>query len=136
MTSRKTQRMRGSKTHGGGAMKKRRGAGNRGGRGRAGSGKKGDAKKPSYWKEERSKGFSSLGNDENIINIAKLNENVKEPGIQKIDLGKIGYTKLLGTGKPAFEFHITVPNASSRAISKIEKAGGKVITNAEKTEGE
>ena len=44
----KVKKYRGSKTHGGGSMKKRRGAGNRGGRGNAGSGKRGDAKKGRY----------------------------------------------------------------------------------------
>ena len=45
----KVTRYRGSKTHGGGAKKKRRGAGNRGGRGMGGSGKRADSKKPSLW---------------------------------------------------------------------------------------
>ena len=47
--SKKKLKYRGSKTHGCGSMKKRRGAGHRGGRGAAGSGKRGDAKKPSIW---------------------------------------------------------------------------------------
>ena len=45
----KNSRQRGSHTHGWGAMKKHRGAGNRGGRGAAGSGKRADSKKPSIW---------------------------------------------------------------------------------------
>ena len=48
----KKVKYRGSKTHGCGSMKKRRGAGHRGGRGAAGSGKRGDAKKPSIWNEK------------------------------------------------------------------------------------
>ena len=43
--SKKKLKYRGSKTHGCGSMKKRRGAGHRGGRGAAGSGKRGDTKK-------------------------------------------------------------------------------------------
>ncbi|MFC1801131.1 uL15 family ribosomal protein, partial [Nanoarchaeota archaeon] len=42
----KASKMRGSKTHGGGSMKKRRGAGHRGGRGRAGYGKRACQKMP------------------------------------------------------------------------------------------
>jgi large subunit ribosomal protein L15 len=56
----KQSRNRGSHTHGGGSMKKRRGAGSRGGKGKAGSGKRGDAKKPMYWKDKNyfgKKGF-------------------------------------------------------------------------------
>ena len=47
----KAGRYRGSKTHGCGSMKKRRGKGNKGGAGNSGSGKRGDQKKPSFWKE-------------------------------------------------------------------------------------
>jgi len=42
----KRSRQRGSHTHGWGAKKKHRGAGNRGGRGMAGTGKRADQKKP------------------------------------------------------------------------------------------
>ena len=40
----KVRKYRGSKTHGGGHMKKRRGSGNRGGFGKAGTGKRADQK--------------------------------------------------------------------------------------------
>ena len=53
VTRKKNTRQRGSKTHGCGSMKKRRGAGHRGGRGAAGSGKRGDCKKPSIWKNKK-----------------------------------------------------------------------------------
>ena len=46
----KVVKYRGSHTHGGGAKKKRRGAGHRGGRGMAGSGKRADQKKPTILK--------------------------------------------------------------------------------------
>ncbi len=68
----KVTKYRGSKTHGGGSMKKRRGAGSRGGRGRAGSGKKGDVKKPSYWHEypySGKKGFVSRKEKPKTINL-------------------------------------------------------------------
>ncbi|MBR9702534.1 50S ribosomal protein L15, partial [Candidatus Woesearchaeota archaeon] len=70
--SKKVTKYRGSKTHGCGSMKKRRGAGHRGGRGRAGSGKRGDAKKPSYWKEKPSKGFHSQSVGPSTINVGHL----------------------------------------------------------------
>jgi len=70
---RKVQRYRGSKTHGSGSMKKRRGAGHRGGRGNAGSGKRGDAKKPSYWnkKQLKPKSKKRIG-----INVSSLDKNL------------------------------------------------------------
>ena len=46
----KVNKYRGSQTHGSGAKKKRRGAGNRGGRGMAGPGKIGDQKKTTNFK--------------------------------------------------------------------------------------
>ena len=57
----KVNKYRGSQTHGGGAKKKRRGAGNRGGRGMAGSGKRADQKKPSILKEYGNRYFGKRG---------------------------------------------------------------------------
>jgi len=67
--NKKVTKYRGSKTHGGGAMKKRRGAGNRGGRGNAGSGKRADSKKPSIWADKYyfgKHGFKKKGIKEKI----------------------------------------------------------------------
>lgn len=57
----KSERYRGSQTHGGGAKKKRRGAGNRGGRGMAGSGKRADQKKPTILKNYGNSYFGKRG---------------------------------------------------------------------------
>ena len=139
MSSRKKRRQRGSKTHGGGSMKKRRGAGHRGGRGRAGSGKKGDAKKPRYWKDKKKKGFKSVQQkkgDLKVINISKINETLdtlesegkvkKVKGVYQIDLKGLGYDKLLGAGSPSGKYNVTVGMASDSAVEKIEKAGGSI----------
>lgn len=132
----KVVKYRGSKTHGGGSMKKRRGAGSRGGRGRAGSGKRGDGKKPSYWKEAAKKGFHSKVKSDTTINVAHLNSCIvtlvqagkarEKAGTFVINLKAIGVTKLLGAGTLSQKFDITVATASPKAIEKIEKAGGKV----------
>ncbi len=45
----------------------------------------------------------------------------------EIDLGQIGYTKLLGGGKVNQSLRIIVPEASERATSKINQAGGEVV---------
>jgi large subunit ribosomal protein L15 len=141
----KAVRYRGSQTHGGGAKKKRRGAGHRGGRGMAGSGKRADTKKPSLWKEEYfgKKGFTSKSRREEdvAINVSMLEEiapalvakklAVKESDSFVIDLKKIGYTKLLGDGSIGVKMNITVPYASSGAVKKIKEAGGEVsVLNA------
>jgi large subunit ribosomal protein L15 len=137
----KVVKYRGSHTHGGGSKKKRRGAGHRGGRGMAGSGKRGDQKKPMIWKNGKyfgSYGFKYHGlKDEMVpINVSQLCELVdilaKEKlvelnnNVYKVDLKKIGYNKLLGSGKVTKKLEIVTPYASSRAIEKVQAAGGKV----------
>lgn len=137
----KVKKYRGSKTHGCGSMKKRRGAGNRGGRGRAGSGKRGDAKKPSYWKQKAgvgaAKGFSSKNRKKiKALNLEivrkKLNHwieqglVVKKPAGYEVELKKLGYNKLLGKGDLKEKLIIITPFASKKAVDKVKKAGGEV----------
>lgn len=141
----KSSRQRGGTTHGWGSMKKHRGAGNRGGRGMAGSGKKADQLKPSLWKNKKyfgKYGFKKKGIKIEIspINILLLEEKIasleaagkvsKENDVYVVDLEKIGYNKLLGSGKATKKFKITVPYASKGAVEKIKSAGGEVITKS------
>ena len=135
----KVSRMRGSMTHGWGAKKKHRGAGNRGGKGMAGSGKRSDSKKPSIWKEKYfgKYGFVSKNTtDIKEVNINYLEENIfkfpneiinKENGLFSIDLKKLGFNKLLSTGKVTNKYKIKVTYASKKAIEKIKSNGGEVI---------
>ena len=138
----KFSRQRASHTHGWGSKKKHRGAGSRGGRGLAGTGKRGDAMKPSHWKKIKyfgKYGFKKKGVKENIncININYIEENldkllakkmiVKEDNVYSVDLKKLGYNKLLGTGKVINKFKIDVKYASSKAIEKVKQAGGEVV---------
>ena len=80
----KNTRQRGSKTHGWGAKKKHRGAGNRGGRGKAGTGKRADQKKPTILKKYGRSYFGKFGfkkpNKKNIkaINLEYLEKNFDE----------------------------------------------------------
>lgn len=126
-------------THGGGSKKKRRGAGNRGGKGMAGSGKRADSKKPSLWKEKYfgKYGFVSKNPRKiNAINIGYLEENInklpqdiasKENGFFSVDLEKLGFNKLLSSGKATNKYRVKVSYASKKAIEKIKNNGGKVI---------
>ncbi|MBT5022114.1 50S ribosomal protein L15 [Candidatus Woesearchaeota archaeon] len=136
----KNSRSRGTTTHGYGSMKKNRGAGHRGGRGNAGSGKRGDAKKPRYWKEKYfgSKGFTSKSRTVKQVPInikqleLKLDQYVtlgvveKSGDLYKIDLSKLGFNKLLGTGNVTKKLEIEVGFCSAKAQSKVEEAGGTV----------
>lgn len=138
----KNTRMRAKTTHGGGSMKKRRGAGHRGGRGNAGSGKRGDGKKPSYWAREKYMGKFGF-TKKNIpvavisINIRSIEEQLNtwmkagkvkdENGMIHIDLTSLGFTKLLSTGNATKKLKIIVDYASAKAVEKIKAAGGDIV---------
>ena len=137
----KSRKLRGGQTHGYGAKKKHRGAGNRGGRGRAGSGKRADQKKPSYQKVGKSylgrTGFSPKNTVKIVaINIRDLEVQIdafvaqklakKSGEMYSIDLEDIGYNKLLGAGKATKKMEIKSAYASASAVEKINAAGGKV----------
>ena len=136
----KSVRLRGSKTHGYGSMKKHRGAGNRGGKGMAGSGKRSDNKKPSVWSNKYfgKHGFSSKSTKTiNPVNLDYLEENMykliskklvnKENDLFSVDMKKLGFNKLLGNGRVTNKYKIKVPYASKKAIEKIKSSGGEVI---------
>ena len=136
----KVRKYRGSKTHGGGSMKKRRGAGSRGGRGRAGSGKRGDGQKPKYWKTWTlgARGFhSKIRKDVAAVNVSQIDKDIKKlvadgvatskGGEFVIDLTSIGIQKLLGSGQVRNKLVITVSTASPSAIEKVQEAGGSVV---------
>ncbi len=136
----KFSRQRASHTHGWGSKKKHRGAGNRGGRGMAGSGKRGDAMKTLYWKDKKyfgKYGFKMKGVKKEVkaINIGDIEENLDrflEGDI--IDLGKLGYDKLLGKGKIINKFKIKAKSASGNSIERVKQAGGEVVLEIKKEE--
>ena len=126
----KVVKYRGSKTHGGGSKKKRRGAGNRGGRGFAGSGKRADQKKPMILKLYGSEYFGRHGFKRPpevvkkiiTINLVELNKFEGD----NINLKELGYNKLLGKGSINKKLNVYVEHASKHAVEKIKKAGGVV----------
>ena len=109
----KFSRQRATHTHGWGSKKKHRGAGSRGGRGLAGTGKRADQNKTKHWSNTKyfgKFGFTSKVVKEYIkaINISTIEEKldtlvnkkiaVKEGAVFVVDLGKMGFNKLLGSG--------------------------------------
>ncbi len=146
---RKVKKYRGHKTHGGGAMKKRRGAGSRGGRGLSGRGKRADVKKPSVWKIKDyygSPSFTSHRPRPVAVNVSDLVQQLslfEENGFAKktsqgyeINLSSAGIDKLLGSGAVSQTFIVTVASASPRAVEKIVSAGGSVHTEDDQEESE
>lgn len=127
----KNSRQRGSKTHGWGAMKKHRGAGNRGGRGLAGSGKKSDQLKPTIIKKF---GFDNYFGKLGFKRPQQLKTKIKTINIKDLkifdktdlNLTELGFSKLLGEGKVTKKYKIIIPSCSKIAKEKIEAAGGIV----------
>ena len=129
----------GSRTRGRG-HKKGRGAGLRGGRGNAGCHK---TKRIMYervgrvWGAHGFKRPQTVVMANNAINLKVLEESAadwvdqgnasKKGKTVSIDLKKMGYDKLLGTGVPSQAYKITISAASAKAVEKVEAAGGEVI---------
>ena len=142
----KNSRQRGSHTHGWGAMKKHRGAGNRGGRGAAGSGKRSDSKKPSIWKGTYFGKHGYAGKPKGqAVNASYLEEHIDlliskksakpEAGGHSIDLKDLGFSKLLGKGKLTKKLFIACDSASARAVEAVKAAGGQVKLKKEAPDG-
>tara|TARA_Y100000739_G_scaffold79712_1_gene67712 strand:- start:98 stop:517 length:420 start_codon:yes stop_codon:yes gene_type:complete len=128
-----------SRTRGRG-HKKGRGAGLRGGRGNAGCHK---TKRIMYervgrvWGAHGFKRPQTVVMANNAINLNVIEENASEWVNQgnatkkgktiSIDLKKMGYDKLLGTGVPSQAYNITISAASAKAVEKVEAAGGEII---------
>ena len=133
----KSARMQGSGTHGWG-KNKHRNSGQRGGFGNAGTGKKSDNKKPSNWADLDyfgKHGFVSKGYPKADITISirdmedKLPRWIrqKQASNTEVNLGTLGYTKLLSTGRLTKKIKITVPKAAEGAAEKIKAAGGELV---------
>ena len=139
MTSKK-RRQRGSRTHGGGTHKNRRGAGNRGGRGRAGRKGHEEWNYPSLGKsgfkrpqklEETVLEVSAQKLDEDIALYA-AEEVAEEEGdgyrIDARDVVEDGHeadvVKVLGGGQVRSELHVVADAFTEGARELIEAAGG------------
>ena len=137
----KFSRMRGTHTHGWGAKKKHRGAGNRGGRGMAGSGKRADQKKPTILKLYGNEYFGKHGFNRpqklvkkiKAINVDDLQNKLefylknklvaKEGDFYVVDLDKLGYQKLLGGGDVNVKLKISAQYFSQAVVKKIKDKG-------------
>ena len=132
----KNSRIRGARTVGWGFRQKHKGHGNKGGFGKAGTGKRADHKKQSAEMSVKGKYFGKQGATSRGTAIAKyekinlyaIKDNLFTKEGCKIDLGK---HKILGTGD-GFKAEITALSATASAISKMKKAGGKIILPVKK----
>uniref|UniRef100_A0A7C3YP19 Large ribosomal subunit protein uL15 n=1 Tax=Geoglobus ahangari TaxID=113653 RepID=A0A7C3YP19_9EURY len=64
-----------------------------------------------------------------IEKLAEIGIAEKKGDLYRIDLSKIGYARLLGSGNVNKKMHVIVEYATPKAIEKIEAAGGTVETS-------
>ena len=139
----KKRRQRGSRTHGGGTHKNRRGAGNRGGRGNAGRSKHEMHGQPPLGKH----GFTrppDLQAEVAEIDVRELDEQAAlwaaEGLAEETDFGyridarevvedadQADFVKVLGTGQVRNQLEVTADAFSERAVELIESEGGDAV---------
>ncbi len=139
------KRRRGERSYHG-SHKKWRGGGSRGGRGESGMhkhkwsytvkydpdhyGEKGFKRPEDAVIMQRAINLNYLNRQ--IENLLKKNLAAKEGNAIKINLGKIGYDKLLGSGKLDKPLIVESKYFSKSAIKKLESAGGKAVVTTAK----
>jgi large subunit ribosomal protein L15 len=125
---RKIRKFRGSRTQGYGRIGQHRDSGSKGNR-KVGRHKhlwsKVVTKDPGYFGKNGFTSPQSKHRIESTINLSKLDQLAAGT---EINLTELGYTKLLGTGKITKALTIQVKAASKSAATKVQEAGGKLIT--------
>lgn len=138
---RKTRKQRGSRTMGWGRVGQHRKAGMRGGKGKAGGRKHFWLQTIKYNPERFMKiGFkppSALKPRSETINIGELGDLALQAfgaerlkavaGPLDLDLTEMGYGKLLGRGEVSIPLRVRISAHTSRALEKIESAGGEIL---------
>ena len=147
MTSKK-RRQRGTRTHGGGTQKNRRGAGHRGGRGRAGREKheyhhyeplgKSGFKRPES-SQTRVSEVTLQELDEDLPLLVESGEVEETADGYRIDANAFGdeeadVVKVLGGGQVHHQLEVTADAFTDGAREAIEAAGGTAIVSAPETE--
>jgi large subunit ribosomal protein L15 len=151
MTSKK-RRQRGSRTHGGGTHKNRRGAGNRGGRGRAGRkkhefhnyedvGKSGFKRPQSVKQEVLEIDLQTLDEDAALFAADGLAEDTDDGfAIDARDVVEDGHeadvVKVLGSGQLRQALTVTADAFTESAAAQLEDAGGEAVVSERALEAE
>ena len=139
----KKRRQRGTRTHGGGTQKNRRGAGNRGGRGEAGRrkheihgkaplGKTGFTRPPELQEEVREVDLQTLDEEAPFLAAQGLAEET-EFGyrIDARDVAEDGHeadvVKVLGSGQVRHQLEVVADDFTESAAERIEGEGGDAV---------
>lgn len=139
------KRGRGSRTHGGGTQKNRRGAGNRGGRGDAGR-KKHEAKNHPQLGKSGFKRPQKVLEDVEVSNVGDIDRRIEtlvEEGVAEetddgyvVDASALGVDKVLGSGQVRNALTVRADEFSDSAVEKLEDAGGEAVVTAEPDEAD
>lgn len=146
----KKRRQRGSRTHGGGTHKNRRGAGNRGGRGRAGRKKH----EQHNYEDVGKSGFKrpeKTDRDVAVVSVQELDEDIAllvDEGVAEEteygyevdarDVADDGWdadvVKVLGGGQLYEQLEVTADAFSDAAVELIEGEGGDAVVSERASE--
>ena len=140
---RKSRKLRGSRTFGYGRQGQHRKTSAKGER-KAGRHKGGWTHvlryEPDYWGKKGFRSIQSLQYKTNAINVGNLrmladkleaeDQLEQKDGKIFLDLDKLGYTKLLGTGNVTESILLKISAHSASAAKKIEDAGGQILTQS------
>ena len=142
---RKGRHLRGSRTHGWGTSGQHRGSGTRGGFGIAGRYRH---KRSRLIREKEfvnmhyvgKKGFTSVAQKKGegkVLNVGQLSAMVDRLISEKkaqvegqkvsVDLGELGFSKLLGSGLISKAIRVKIDHCSESALEKLKKAGGEAV---------
>jgi large subunit ribosomal protein L15 len=130
---RKVRRLRGSRTHGYGQVGQHRHSGQQGGHGNAGLHKH-------KWSWMIKYDPDHFGRDDFVppgyptverwVNVGDLDDLglAESTGPIEVDLTSLGFQKLLGSGTVGHAYNVKIPSFTKRAQSKLEEAGGKILS--------
>ena len=68
--------------------------------------------------------------EDRLPNWLKEKQAHQEAGIIVVDLQKLGYDKLLSTGKLTKKIKLTIAKAAAGAAEKVKAAGGELVVKA------
>jgi large subunit ribosomal protein L15 len=91
---------------------------------------------PDYFGKHGFTSPQSLKRKGDTINLQKLEElsarfSAEKEGKVSIDLTRLGFSKLLGTGRISKALVVNVASCSKTAAEKVKEAGGEVLTVAQ-----
>lgn len=138
---RKGRTQRGRRTYGRGCSKRGRGSGERGGTGMSGGHKHKWSYiiryMPDYFGKHGFTRPAAVRGGVNAINVGELDENLDkllELGVARregdrfvVDVNKLGFDKVLGSGQVTRPLDVTAKSFVESAKRKLEEAGGKAI---------